>query len=86
MLCVFCDAVFIALHGRPGEDGEVQKELEARGIPYNGSDSGSSTVTIDKYRTNQILRENGISVANHRLIQQDEWENNEQGLLDEIEK
>ena len=81
-----CDAVFIALHGRPGEDGEVQKELEARGIPYNGSDSGSSTVTIDKYRTNQILRENGISVANHRLIQQDEWENNEQGLLDEIEK
>ncbi|UZR94294.1 D-alanine--D-alanine ligase family protein [Chondrinema litorale] len=81
-----CDAVFIALHGRPGEDGEVQKELEARGIPYNGSDSGSSTVTIDKYRTNQILRENGISVANHRLILQDEWENNEQGLLEEIEK
>ena len=31
------DGVFIALHGRPGEDGSVQKELEKVGLPYNGS-------------------------------------------------
>ena len=32
-----CDVVFIALHGRPGEDGAVQNELNKIGLPYNGS-------------------------------------------------
>ncbi|HXC04594.1 MAG TPA: D-alanine--D-alanine ligase, partial [Bacteroidia bacterium] len=31
------NVVFIALHGRPGEDGAVQQKLEAVGLPYNGS-------------------------------------------------
>ena len=50
------DAVFIALHGRPGEDGAVQEELEKRGIPYNGSSVSSSQLTINKYETNKVLR------------------------------
>lgn len=79
------DAVFIALHGRPGEDGAVQQQLEAYGIPYNGSGIDSSQLTINKYNTNKLLREHGISVARHRMVWQPDWQQNEQALLDEVE-
>ncbi|MEM1135791.1 MAG: D-alanine--D-alanine ligase [Bacteroidota bacterium] len=81
-----CDAVFIALHGRPGEDGEIQKQLEARNIPYNGSNSGSSAITIDKFKTNEILKEHGILVAKHRLVLQAEWEKNPTKLIQALEQ
>ena len=80
------DAVFIALHGRPGEDGAVQQQLEAHGVPYNGSGIESSQLTINKYDTNKRLRESGFSVANHRLVWQQEWQDNEGGVLDTLEK
>lgn len=67
------DAVFIALHGRPGEDGDVQEKLEAIGLPYNGSGKKSSEITINKYITNEILKENGMLVAEHCLITEDDW-------------
>ncbi|HQQ93009.1 MAG TPA: D-alanine--D-alanine ligase [Bacteroidia bacterium] len=75
------DEVFIALHGRPGEDGAVQEKLEAMGLPYNGSGRESSSVTIDKYKTNEILKANGFLVAEHRLIQKDSWQNNKESVL-----
>ncbi|HEY1040157.1 MAG TPA: D-alanine--D-alanine ligase, partial [Bacteroidia bacterium] len=65
--------VFIALHGRPGEDGEIQEKLEAVGLSYNGSGKDSSSITIDKYRTNEILMKAGLHVAKHGLITCDEW-------------
>jgi UDP-N-acetylmuramate--alanine ligase len=67
------DAVFIALHGRPGEDGDVQEKLEAHGLPYNGSGKASSEITINKYITNQILKENGMLVAEHILVTEEDW-------------
>jgi len=70
------DEVFIALHGRPGEDGAIQKKLDEIGLPYNGSNKESSSITIDKYRTNEILKDNGFLVADHVLITADEWNNN----------
>lgn len=69
------DEVFIALHGRPGEDGAIQEKLDAVGLPYNGSGKESSSITIDKYRTNEILRANGFLVAEHILVTKEEWEN-----------
>lgn len=78
-------AVFIALHGRPGEDGSLQKHLEKFQIPYNGSGVQSSSVTINKFETNRILREHGISVANHRMVYQDEWKARGEKLVEEIE-
>ncbi|MBX2840716.1 MAG: D-alanine--D-alanine ligase [Flammeovirgaceae bacterium] len=80
------DVVFIALHGRPGEDGEVQAELEKLKIPYNGSSSNSSKITIDKYRTNEILKENGISVARHKLYFKEEYQANLSEFMDTIER
>ena len=68
--------VFIALHGRPGEDGAIQEQLEKVGISYNGSGTESSSITIDKYRTNEILLNAGFLVAKHCLITQDDWKNN----------
>lgn len=79
------DEVFIALHGRPGEDGAVQQELEKLGIPYNGSNKESSSITIDKYRTNEILKKNGYLVAEHVLITNEMW-NKEKGKVEEIIK
>ncbi|MBK9285410.1 MAG: D-alanine--D-alanine ligase [Sphingobacteriaceae bacterium] len=68
--------VFIALHGRPGEDGAVQEKLEVIGLPYNGSDRESSSLTIDKYKTNEILKANGFLVAEHALVSKVMWEKN----------
>lgn len=72
--------VFIALHGRPGEDGSVQEKLEAVGLTYNGSDKSSSEITIDKYRTNEILMKNGFLVAKHMLISADDWKKNRDSI------
>ncbi|MGI4734929.1 MAG: D-alanine--D-alanine ligase family protein [Janthinobacterium lividum] len=67
------DEVFIALHGRPGEDGALQQELEKFGLPYNGSGAASSAVTINKFETNRRLRAAGLRVAEHRLAYRLEW-------------
>jgi UDP-N-acetylmuramate--alanine ligase len=72
--------VFIALHGRPGEDGSVQEKLEQVGLSYNGSDKSSSEITIDKYRTNEILMKNGLLVAKHMLITAADWKNKKEEL------
>jgi UDP-N-acetylmuramate--alanine ligase len=80
------DFVFIALHGRPGEDGAVQSELNARQVPFNGSDVESSQITINKFETNKLLRENGILVANHTLAFKNEFEQNENEWAASIER
>ncbi len=67
-LAEMVDGVFIALHGRPGEDGTVQQKLEALGLPYNGSAFDSSQITINKYDTLQLLKQHGFPVANQQLI------------------
>ena len=68
------DVVFIALHGRPGEDGTLQKYLNEYQIPYNGSDVKSSSTTIHKYYTNERLKKHGVLVAEHLLIKKDDWQ------------
>ncbi|MTW12452.1 D-alanine--D-alanine ligase [Pseudoduganella eburnea] len=53
------DRVFIALHGRYGEDGSIQGALELLGIPYTGSGVMASSVGMDKITTKILwLREN----------------------------
>ncbi|MEO1437504.1 MAG: D-alanine--D-alanine ligase, partial [Bacteroidota bacterium] len=79
------DGVFIALHGRPGEDGTIQKSLEAAGIPYNGSPPESSEITINKYETLQLLRANGFKVTQQRLVDIQEFAANPKALLDDLE-
>jgi D-alanine-D-alanine ligase len=84
-LAKMADVVFIALHGRPGEDGVVQQNLERVGLPYNGSGPASSNLTINKYNTNKLLREAGISVADHTLVQHLEWTASQAAEIQRIE-
>jgi UDP-N-acetylmuramate--alanine ligase len=70
------DVVFIALHGRPGEDGAIQQQLEKTHIPYNGSGIGSSQITINKYDTLQLLKQNGFIVTNQKVLNKADWVKN----------
>ena len=72
------DGVFIALHGRPGEDGTLQQDLAKVGLYHNGSLAHSAALTINKYETNRKLRELGFLVADHRLVSKHEWESDSQ--------
>ena len=62
------DLVFIALHGRGGEDGAVQGMLEVLGIPYTGSGILASALAMDKAMTKRLFRSAGIPVANEILL------------------
>jgi D-alanine-D-alanine ligase len=53
--------VFIALHGRFGEDGTVQGALEVLGIPYTGSGVMASALAMDKWRTKLVWLASGIA-------------------------
>ncbi len=80
------DEVFIALHGRPGEDGVVQQKLETLKIPYNGSSSDSAAITINKYDTLQRLKAAGFIVTEQLLVAADAFAKNADAALDEVEK
>src|SRR5699024_11880919 len=58
------DLVFIALHGKYGEDGKIQSLLEMLSIPYVGSGVLASALAMDKYKAKQILSLHDIPVAN----------------------
>jgi len=75
------EEVFIALHGRPGEDGALQRILNRINLPHNGSDANSSSITIDKFRTNELLKEHGLLVAEHFVVKEEEWNNDETSVL-----
>jgi D-alanine-D-alanine ligase len=52
--------VFIALHGRMGEDGSVQGALELLGIPYTGSGIMASAIAMDKVMTKRVWSAEGL--------------------------
>ena len=54
------DRVFIALHGRYGEDGTLQGVLEQLGIPYTGSGVMASAIGMDKVMTKRIWLSHGL--------------------------
>jgi D-alanine-D-alanine ligase len=62
------DRVFIALHGRFGEDGTVQGALEVMGIPYTGSGVMASALAMDKWRTKLVWLASGIPTPRYRIV------------------
>ena len=52
--------VFIALHGRHGEDGTVQGALELMGLPYTGSGVMASAIAMDKVMTKRVWAAEGL--------------------------
>jgi D-alanine-D-alanine ligase len=65
------DRVFIALHGRYGEDGTMQGALELLGIPYTGSGVMASSLAMDKWRTKLVWQAAGIPTPKYELLQAD---------------
>lgn len=54
------DVIFPVIHGDYGEDGGVQRDLEAAGFSYAGCDASSSRICIDKSTTKEIMRKYGL--------------------------
>ncbi len=62
------DRVFIALHGRGGEDGTLQGALELLGLPYTGSGVLASSLAMDKWRTKMVWQAAGIPVGDYVML------------------
>ena len=62
------DVVFLALHGTYGEDGTVQRHLEALGLPFTGCDSDSSRLAFDKVLTKKRCAEAGVPTARFEVF------------------
>ncbi|HTS86672.1 MAG TPA: D-alanine--D-alanine ligase [Usitatibacter sp.] len=60
--------VFIALHGRFGEDGTVQGALEVMRIPYTGSGVMGSAISMDKWRTKLVWAASGIPTPRFEMV------------------
>ncbi len=60
--------VFIALHGRYGEDGTVQGALELLGIPYTGSGVMASALCMDKVRTKMVWVAAGLPTPRWEVL------------------
>ncbi|WLI89858.1 D-alanine--D-alanine ligase [Massilia sp. R2A-15] len=63
------DRVFIALHGRFGEDGSLQGALEQLGIPYTGSGVMTSAVAMDKITTKLIWLMHGLPTPKYATLE-----------------
>lgn len=62
------DRVFIALHGRYGEDGTLQGALEQLGIPYTGPGVLASAIAMDKAMTKRVWLHNGLSTPDFEML------------------
>jgi D-alanine-D-alanine ligase len=62
------DCAFIALHGRFGEDGQIQEILESLKIPYTGSGVLASKLAMDKVYSRRIFEVNGLKVPRYRVL------------------
>jgi D-alanine-D-alanine ligase len=63
------DRAFNVLHGTGGEDGTVQAVLELIDLPYTGSTVGACALAMDKLRTKQIWKAEGLPTPDWRLLE-----------------
>lgn len=62
--------VFIALHGRYGEDGSLQGALELLGIPYTGSGVMASSLAMDKIMTKRVWLQAGLPTPGYAVLEE----------------
>lgn len=81
------DVVFIALHGRGGEDGTVQELLEIMGLPYTGSGVPASIRCMDKVQSKYLFMREGIPTPDFFAFSETAFRDfGAAGALPEIEK
>jgi D-alanine-D-alanine ligase len=64
------EAVFLALHGEFGEDGQIQSRLDRMGMPYTGSGARASRLAFDKTRSKRVFVEAGIPTPEYEILRQ----------------
>ena len=62
--------VFIALHGRGGEDGTLQGALTLMGIPYTGSGVLASALAMDKWRSKLLWQAAGLPIPDYAVLEE----------------
>lgn len=67
------EVVFPIIHGTYGEDGELQSKLEELGVSFVGSTSKVSYLTINKNKTNELLKENNIIIPQSKIINKNDF-------------
>jgi len=65
------DVAFLALHGTFGEDGQIQRILETRGVPYTGSDAESSERAFDKAAAKEAFVAAGVPTPRCIVVERD---------------
>jgi D-alanine-D-alanine ligase len=63
------DLAFITIHGTFGEDGQLQKILEERGLAYTGDGVEASVTSFDKILSKKKFREHGVNTPEWEVIQ-----------------
>lgn len=67
------DVIFPVLHGKFGEDGQLQEILESRRLKFVGSGSRASRLAMDKWLSKELFMQNGIAVTQGRLLMTQEY-------------
>lgn len=67
------DVVFNVVHGTFGEDGQLQRILESRGLPFCGSGAAASAIAMDKVKTKARCIEAGITVPRFDVARSNRW-------------
>lgn len=74
------DAVFIGMHGTPGEDGKLQGYLDLMGLPYTSCNAATSALTFNKRYTTAVAAMSGICVARSVLFIKEQFENADEAV------
>lgn len=82
----YIDIAFPIVHGTNVEDGTLQGFLQMMGIPYVGCDVLSSAVGMDKYVMKTVLKDNGIPVLDCKCYTSNQYDDDVDKLVEEIEK
>lgn len=73
------DVVFIALHGKYGDDGCVQGALELVGLPYTGSGVLACALSLDKPMAHALLAGAGGAVPRETVVRAADWAHDPEG-------
>jgi len=62
------DLAFLTIHGTFGEDGQLQRILEQRGVAYTGDGATETEIAFDKIRSKEKFRERGVTTPSWEVV------------------
>lgn len=74
------DCAFIAMHGRFGEDGQLQALLDSLDIPYSGSGSLASSLAMDKVASRRVFQAHGLAVPSYTVLKKKNYNTSQDSI------